>query len=235
MDGEAEGRAVSEPDGAGGTLTQRVHAALREAILTMGYPPGTLLRKAEICDRFGVSRSPVSDAIARLAAEGLVDVVPQSGSRVSSFSMAEVREASFLRDAVESAAVAKVALDRTEAQAALLVRNMRQQERRVAAGDHAGFYRLDEEFHAILMEATGYPGVASVAAGVSLQLKRARLLLLPEDGRPQDTLDEHRAILDAVLARDPQAARAAMTHHLGQLLTRIAPLEQKYPDFFRTQ
>ena len=107
-----------------GSLAQRVYLAIKQAILSLDFPPGATLRKAPICKRLGVSRAPVTEAIARLAAEGLVDVVPQSGTRVSYFSMPEIREGMFLREALELATVAKVARDLTEDQRKKLSRNM---------------------------------------------------------------------------------------------------------------
>nr|MEC9417188.1 GntR family transcriptional regulator [Pseudomonadota bacterium] len=110
-----------------GSLAQRVYEALRSSILAMDLPPGTLLRKQVICEQLGVSRSPVTEAITRLAGEGLVEVIPQSGSRVTKFSMSEIREGAFLREAIELAAVSKVAAERTEEQLTELNRNLRLQ------------------------------------------------------------------------------------------------------------
>ncbi|SLN38567.1 GntR family transcriptional regulator [Ruegeria meonggei] len=215
-----------------GSLAQRVYLAIKQAILSLDFAPGAILRKAPICDRLGVSRAPVTEAIARLAAEGLVDVVPQSGTRVSYFSMSEIREGAFLRQALELATVAKVARDLTEDQQKKLSRNMRLQELLIEDEDIAGFYQADEEFHALLMEFTGFKRLADVAQTVSLQVTRARMLLLPTPGRTAETLHEHRAIHDAVLSRDEQAAQNAMRHHLGQLMPRIEILQQEKPQLF---
>ncbi|WP_377194112.1 GntR family transcriptional regulator [Ruegeria meonggei] len=215
-----------------GSLAQRVYLAIKHAILSLDFAPGAILRKAPICDRLGVSRAPVTEAIARLAAEGLVDVVPQSGTRVSYFSMSEIREGAFLRQALELATVAKVARDLTEDQQKKLSRNMRLQELLIEDEDIAGFYQADEEFHALLMEFTGFKRLADVAQTVSLQVTRARMLLLPTPGRTAETLHEHRAIHDAVLSRDEQAAQNAMRHHLGQLMPRIEILQQEKPQLF---
>jgi len=111
-----------------GTLAQRVHASLREAILSMSLRPGDILRKPEICEALGVSRSPVSEAVARLAVEHLVRIVPQAGTYVARFSLEEVREGAFLREALELAAVEKVASEITDDQVVLLRRNLRLQE-----------------------------------------------------------------------------------------------------------
>ncbi|MAY61134.1 MAG: GntR family transcriptional regulator [Rhizobiales bacterium] len=216
-----------------GSLAQRVYLSLREAILTLEYRPGAVIRKSLICQQLGVSRQPVSEAITRLSSEGLVDVIPQSATRVSRFSLADLRESSFLREAVELAAVEKVAEQRSEEQLAQLSRTLRLQELLMADGDSAGFYQTDEDFHALLMELTGFPGVVSTAAAVSTPLKRARLAILPEPGRPAEVIAEHRAIVEAIRNRDVDAARAAMRLHLGQLMSRIEPLERQRPDLFR--
>ena len=91
-----------------GSLAGRVYLSLKDAILVLKFPPGSILRKGPICDRLGVSRSPVSEAITRLSSEGLVDVIPQSATRVAYFSMAEIREGAFLREALELASVAPI-------------------------------------------------------------------------------------------------------------------------------
>jgi DNA-binding GntR family transcriptional regulator len=215
-----------------GSLARRVHASLREAILALAYPPGAILRKGEICAAFGVSRSPVSEALARLAAEGLVDVVPQAGTYVARFSMAEIREGAFLREALELAAVERVAETATPDQIDALRRNLRMQEVHVAAGDAAGFHGLDMAMHELILSFTGYRRLSALAQTTWLHVDRARRLILPEPGRIAATLEEHRAILDALAARDPAAARAATRHHLRQLLTVIEPLATTRPDLF---
>lgn len=215
-----------------GSLAQRVYQSIKHAILALDFPPGANLRKAPICERLGVSRAPVSEAIARLAADGLVDVVPQSGTRVSYFSMAEIREGAFLREALELATVAKVARDLTEDQRKKLSRNMRMQELLIEDEDIPGFYQADEDFHALLMDFTGFLRLPEVAQTVSLQVSRARMLLLPTPGRVSETLAEHRAIFEAVSRHDEQGAQEAMRHHLGQLMPRIEVLRQEKPQLF---
>lgn len=215
-----------------GSLAQRVYLALRTAILSLDLPPGAVLRKSEICEQLGVSRSPVTEAITRLAAEGLVDVVPQSWSRVSKFSMSDIREGAFLREAVELAAVAKVATDRTEDQLAQLTRILRLQALLLEDNDDAGFYQADEQLHKLILTFTGYPRLETLAATGWLQVDRARQLLLPTPGRTQEAFDEHNAIIDAIRDKDANFARQAMKKHLSELVTRIEPLEQARPDLF---
>ncbi|MEM7523209.1 MAG: GntR family transcriptional regulator [Pseudomonadota bacterium] len=220
-------------DGLDGPLGQRVYTALRNAILDMSFEPGVVLRKSALCEQLGVSRSPVAEALGRLSSEGLVDVIPQSATRVSQLSLSELREESFLREAIEVAAVAKVAAEATPEKITKLSRNLRLQSLLVDDGDFQGFFEADLAFHELILEFTGYPKVLAAAGQMSLQLHRARTLLLPEDGRPGEAVTEHVAILDAIRAQDPAAAQTAMALHLRQLIKRIVPLEREHAGYFR--
>lgn len=215
-----------------GSLGQRVYQTLREAILSLAYRPGEILRKPEICEALGVSRSPVADAVARLATEGLVDVVPQAGTFVARFSMEEIREGAFLREAIEVAAIERVAETITEEQLTLLRRNLTVQAALIADGDIPGFYQTDARMHELLLSFTGFRKLAQVSETAWLHVNRARQLILPVPGRISATLEEHRAILAALEARDPEAARQATRAHLRQLVTYLEPLERERPDLF---
>lgn len=215
-----------------GSLGQRVYQCLRTAILALTYRPGEILRKPEICAALGVSRSPVSDAVARLAAEGLVEVVPQAGTFVARFSMEEIREGAFIREAIEVAAAERVAETVTDAQLVLLRRNLVVQAALLADGDISGFYKTDAEMHELILGFTGFRRLAQVSDTAWLNVNRARRLILPVPGRVAQTLDEHRAILSALEAREPAAARAAVQGHLRQLLHYLEPLERERPELF---
>lgn len=218
-----------------GSLGQRVYQSLKHAILTLAFRPGDIIRKPEICDRLGVSRSPVADAVARLASDGLVDVVPQAGTFVTRLSMTDIREGAFIREAIEVAAAELVAQMITEDQLRDLRRNLRMQEALAADGDRQGFMQLDGQMHDMILSYTGFPRLPQVSQTAWLSVNRARQLILPVEGRLQATLDEHRLILAAFEARDPQAARLAVQQHLRQLLIYLQPLEQNHPELFSAQ
>ncbi|MFM7335621.1 MAG: GntR family transcriptional regulator [Tabrizicola sp.] len=215
-----------------GSLGQRVYQSLKHAILTLDFRPGDSIRKPEICNRLGVSRSPVADAVAKLASDGLVDVIPQAGTFVTRLSMTDIREGAFIREAIEVAAAELVADQITEDQLRDLRRNLKLQETLVADGDRQGFMALDGQLHEMMLSFTGFPRLPQVAQTAWLSVHRARQLILPVAGRLNATLDEHRAILAAFEARDPEAARLAVQHHLRQLLTYLAPLERAHPELF---
>ena len=217
-----------------GTLTNRVYLSLRAAIVGLRYTPGEVLRKAEVCEALGVSRSPVSDAITRLAADGLVDVHPQAGTFVSRISIAEIREGAFIREALELAAIEHVAHSVADEQIGLLKRNLRIQRVMLDDGDQTGFYEHDAQMHELLLSFTGYRRLGRISESVRAQLDRARQLLLPAPGRLQEAYLEHEAVVGALEARDAAGAREALRHHLGQLVTMLTMLATREPALFHS-
>ena len=216
----------------GGSLGQRVYSSLREAILTLAFNPGEILRKPEICAALGVSRSPVAEAVARLAGEHLVRVVPQAGTFVARLSMGEVREGAFLRQALELAAVERVAETITEAQLVDLRRTLRIQAAHVADHDFSGFHQADAAMHDLILSFTGFTRLSALAESAWLHVNRARQLLLPSPGRVEQALAEHLQIVAALEAHDAVVARLATQHHLSQLTALLEPLAAAQPDLF---
>ena len=215
-----------------GLLSDRVYAALKAAILSMDFEPGAVLRKGAICEALGVSRTPVSDAIMKLEAEGLVEVFPQSATRVSKMSMKEIREDAFLREALEVSAVEYAATHRSDELLARLQRNLLMQVSQVEDGDYEEFFKTDQEFHRLIMDCCQIARLHETIGFVSNHMDRARLLLLPAPGRSVDSVQEHKQILEAIVKRNAKDARSAMQNHLRQLIKRLEPLEKERPELF---
>src|SRR5215469_1722419 len=136
---------------------ERVYGSLRRRIRELALPPGAPLRKEEIALELGVSRAPVSEAIARLAEEGLVEVFPQHGSFVAPIRAADVRESLFIRTALETEAMRRLAPIANADLVARLEENLIDQQNALATGDLAQFYDLDESLHSQLFAAVGNP------------------------------------------------------------------------------
>lgn len=163
-----------------------------------------------------------------------MDVVPQAGTYVARFSMNEVWEGAFLREAIEFAAIKRVAAAITEEQLVLLRRNLRVQAALMADGAFDGFYALDGDMHGILLSFTGFRRPALLADKVWVNVNRARRLVLPLSARVAEILAEHQTIVATLEQRDVDGARQALRHHLRQLLTFLEPLEREHPKFFVT-
>ena len=207
--------------------TERVYAVLRRRIRELSLAPGAPLRKEEIALELGVSRAPVSEAISRLAEEGLIDVFPQHGSFVALIRAADVRESLFLRTALEVEAMRRLAPAADAAVLARLDENIARQTAALAAGNLEAFYDLDEALHAAMFGAIESPRALRLLDASRAPLDRVRRLALPESGRPEQTLAEHRALVEAIRSGDGEYAAAAMRAHLAMVGRAI---EAKLPE-----
>ena len=196
---------------------ERVYGSLRRRIRELTLPPGAPLRKEEIALELGVSRAPVSEAIARLAEEGLIDVFPQHGSFVATIRAADVRESLFVRTALEVEAMRRLAGAADAAVLAVLDANIAAQAAALGAGDLERFYDLDEALHAAIFGAIAAPRALKLLDAARAPLDRVRRLALPERGRPEQTLAEHRALVEAIRSGEAEFAAAAMRAHLAQV------------------
>ncbi|HZZ34926.1 MAG TPA: GntR family transcriptional regulator [Caulobacteraceae bacterium] len=196
---------------------ERVYQDLRRRIRELTLPPGAPLRKEEIALALGVSRAPVSEAIARLADEALVDVFPQHGSFVAPIRAQDVRESLFIRTALEVEAIRRVAQHVNAELIARLEDNLAAQQVALKAGDFATFYDLDEALHAAIFSALESPRAQRLLDAARAPLDRPRRIALPEEGRPEETFAEHRRLVDAIRSQDPEFAAAAMRAHLAMV------------------
>jgi DNA-binding GntR family transcriptional regulator len=196
---------------------ERVYNDLRRRIRELALPPGAPLRKEEIALALGVSRAPVSEAIARLADEALVDVFPQHGSFVAPIRAQDVRESLFIRTALEVEAIRRVTQVVTAELTQRLEENLAAQEDALKAADLATFYDLDEALHATIFSAIDSPRAQRLLDAARAPLDRPRRIALPESGRPEETLAEHRRLVDAIRSQDPEFAAAAMRAHLSMV------------------
>ncbi|MEX0853701.1 MAG: GntR family transcriptional regulator [Bauldia sp.] len=222
----------ARPVRGGVSKAARVYGDLRASIVSLALRPGERLDKNIICQRMNVSRQPVAEAIARLADERLVDVEPQKGTFVARIRMADVLEAAFVRRVLEVAIVAKIADDIDDATLTDLDRNLAYQATALQAEDNEGFYALDLRFHTMLIEQAAMRRVGAAVESSRAPLERARRLLLLSPGRSGATLREHRAILAALKARNPDVAGAAMAAHLDKVMAEIRRFAARQSDLF---
>jgi DNA-binding GntR family transcriptional regulator len=206
--------------------------ALRERILALELPPGTVLARAELAEQFGVSQTPVRDALIKLGEQGLVDIYPQHATLVSRIDVTAALRAHFLRRALELEIVRELAgRDAQELVPvlALLRDRIAQQRRAQAARDYGAFILADRDFHRVTYEAAGMAELWPLIRQHSGHIDRLRRLHLPARGKAQDIVRDHLAILDAIARRDPAAAQAALRTHLAGTLTFVEEVRQRHP------
>ena len=214
------------------TAASRIYLELRAELVSLQRRPGEPVSEAEIALFYGVSRTPVREAILKLADEGLVEVFPQSGIFVSRIPLAALPEAIIVRRALE-ATTAQMAAERATASQILALHSILERQREAnAEKDREAFHQADEKFHATIAEVAGYPGIWTLIQQVKVHVDRYRRLTLPQQGRIPRVIAEHEAVLNAIEAHDPAGARIAMESHLENLLSNISTTQTINPGFF---
>jgi DNA-binding GntR family transcriptional regulator len=214
------------------TASARVYSDLRAQLVSLQRRPGEVVSEAEIALSYGVSRTPVREAILKLSDEGLLEIFPQSGIFVSRIPVAALPEAIIIRKALEET-TARLAAERATSSQILNLHSIVERQREAnAAKDRDVFHQADEMFHATIAEVAGYPGIWTLIQQVKVHVDRYRLLTLPQEGRIARTITEHEAILAGIEAHDPEVARAAMEFHLERLLADISATQSINPEFF---
>ncbi len=214
-----------------GNVTVFVTDTLRQAIVQLDLKPGEVIDKGAICDRLGVSRFPVSEALARLQAEGLVDILPQRGSTVSLVRIADVLEYMLIRKALEAEAVRVVTGNHSDELVETLQRNMSYQRAAVDIDDRNGFHERDLEFHDIIFGDMRFSKVKGVIENTRANLDRARRLILTPR-RLSVTLNEHHRILEGIAGGDAAAASAAMRAHIDSVMAELIAFATEHAELF---
>ena len=220
-------RAIARP-----TAATLIVARLRRAILDLSLPPGTPLVEKALTERFGVSRTPVREALIRLADDGLVEVFPQSGTFVGRIPVAALPEAVVVRQALEGAAVSLAITAAADTDLDRLDAIVRRQGAFASIDDREGFHAADENFHETIAAIAGHPGLWRFTEMAKAQIDRCRQLTLPVPGRMSTVVAEHGVILAALRRRDEPAARAAMSTHLSAVIPDVAAIRERHPTYF---
>lgn len=216
----------------GQSAAEFAYHQLRAAIISLAMPPGTVLSRAALAARLGLSQTPVREALIRLQEETLIEVIPQSATRVARIDLVQARQAHVLRLAVE------IEVARTHARSAdgriapMLARELARQEAIAASDDAEAFIAADNDFHAGLFEAAGLPDLWKLIRGQSGHLDRLRLLNLPTEGRARMLVADHRRIADAILAGDEAAAEQAVRDHFARVFSQIDTIRARHPHVF---
>jgi DNA-binding GntR family transcriptional regulator len=211
----------------------QVFEHMRDQIISMALPPGTVLSRPELALQYGISQTPVRDALMRLAEEGLVDVFPQHATRVSRIDVALARQAHFLRRSVEVEIVRTLAGAPDPALVDRLRATVARQQRMLELDDLAEFTATDQYFHRQLYEAAAVPDLFGLVRRQSGHLDRLRRLHLPIPGKANAVLRDHTAIVDAIATGDVGAAETALRDHLTGTLANVEEIRSRFRDYLR--
>jgi DNA-binding GntR family transcriptional regulator len=196
-------------------LYEDVAERLREQIFTHELAPGSWLDEQSLALAFGISRTPMREAIKVLASEGLVTTKMNKGAYVTEVDSRDLEQIFTVLSLLEGQAAKETALKATETQLTQLDNLHHRLEKAAADRDIGQFFEINVKFHEMIQEIAGNQWMNGVIVDLRKVLKLQRRDSLSRSGRLLSSLIEHRQILQAILNRDPVAAETAMRKHLA--------------------
>jgi DNA-binding GntR family transcriptional regulator len=209
-----------------------VHQRLRTVILNAQVLPGASISETELAGHLQVSRTPVREAMQKLEAEGLVQVVPQVGTFVTRLNLARIREALFVREAVECAAMMHLPMP-LEASSVSYLREM--VARHLVAAEQRDVVNVllsDDEFHKYLLELSGVPGVWRYVLDARETHRRIRVLAQTEFDSARRSASQHTEMIDFLAAGKPEKAVKIMREHIRMNEQFAVDIARTRPDYF---
>jgi DNA-binding GntR family transcriptional regulator len=191
---------------------------VREAILSGEMSGGQRLVEADLAEQLDVSRAAVRAALVELSSEGLVERIPNRGARVRTVTVAEAVHVTECRMVLEGLCARKAAERVTDADIAQLRELGAQMEEQVHAGEPLVYSELNGRLHSMIRQLAAQPVAEDLLKRMDAQMVRHRFRLSLRPGRPSQSLPQHLAMIEAVAARDPDAAEAATRAHLRSVI-----------------
>ena len=198
-------------------LREQVLDLLRQAIVEHRLKPGQRLIERELVEQIGVSRTTIREVLRQLAAEGLVATIPQRGAVVAIPTAEEAAELYEVRAALESLAARRFVEHASESQVKALRTAFGEVERVMSAGDDAdtrAMIQAKDLFYVILLKGSGNRSIHSILSGLTARVSVLRATSMAQPGRALQSLEEIRAIVEAVERGDAEAAARASAHHV---------------------
>jgi len=197
------------------SLHREVVARVRDMIVEGELLPSAKVPERLLCERFGISRTPLREALKVLASEGLVDLHPNRGATVSALTAASIDEVFPVMGALEALSGELAAARITDAGIAEIRALHYQMAVEHMRGDLAAYFRLNQEIHERILEAAGNPTLTALYRGLAGRIRRARYLANVTPERWSDAVREHEAILNALSTRQGAVLGDLLRRHLG--------------------
>lgn len=203
-----------------GLIRHRVFEELRQDILSCGLKPGEELREVELAKRYGVSKSPIRDALQKLEFEGLIEIEPRRGHRVAPIAVGDAEDILEMRSVLEAAALRKIAAEATDKHLAAL-----DDFREADTASMTAFARYNREFHSTIARMSGNRRLSESAEKLMENYDRLCLVSLGAEmdgeNRPAMALADHVSIIDALQARNAASAVRCSTRHIRRSRSQI--------------
>jgi DNA-binding GntR family transcriptional regulator len=205
---------------------EAAYERLREQFLAGRLMPGQRLVESELVESLGVSRAIVRSVLSRLAHDGLVDKEPNRGARVRMVSEEEAIEITQVRAALEGVAARFAAMNATTEDCEAMREILAEMRVLLGQNDLLAYSECNRRLHKLILTASGHMTAQRLIANLRAQMVRFQYRTILVPGRPNQSLAEHTAIVDAIVAHDADKAEAAMRTHLLHVTENLAQTQQ---------
>ncbi|MEF2967562.1 GntR family transcriptional regulator [Paenibacillus sp. M1] len=214
------------------SLNDVTYNKIKEDIMNMTLEPGMDVSVQKLSERYGVSRTPVREAVVRLQQSGLVEIYPQRKTVVSKIDLQRVREEWFIRTSLESAVVDEFIRKCSELVADTMQELINKQKKYLDRKFFIEFYHKDNRFHQLIFETAGESLAWYTIEEVASHFNRICLLYGKMEGARQSHIRQHENMVAAIRRRDAEGLRQAVTEHSGSLLEQVNSMSKQYPQYF---
>jgi DNA-binding GntR family transcriptional regulator len=203
------------------SLSQQAYQRLRDKIITLQLAPGALVNEAGLMQELRLGRTPIREALQRLACEGLIVLRPRRGAFVASLSIMDLQQIFEVRRMVEGYAAALAAERATDADVATMRAILDQLDQADEQDNTQAYIDIDRAFHRSLARSTHNRFLENTLSRLYNLNLRLWYLALDKIGPMREAIEEHRRILDAIEQRDSRLAEAVIQEHITSFQTRI--------------
>ncbi|MDM8356070.1 GntR family transcriptional regulator [Pandoraea communis] len=205
----------------GRSLTQRAYEAIKHDIITLRLRPGETLNEAQLMQSTGLGRTPVHQAMHRLALEGLLVILPRKGAMVAPVSLNDALEIIDVRMINETYCVELAARAATPDDLATIEAVLARSREAIAMRDVAATMCIDRDFHLAISRASRHQTLAELLRGLHERSLRFWFLALSTPSHLEGVYEEHLELFEALAAHDAERARRAITRHIEEFRTHI--------------
>ncbi|MGD7046348.1 GntR family transcriptional regulator [Jeotgalibacillus proteolyticus] len=214
------------------SIRDSVYEKVKQEILTLKLEPMTKISEMEISKKFDVSRTPVREAFLKLSEDGLIEIIPQSGTLVSRIDMNLVEEGRFVREKLEKAIVSEACRSFDDDHLLKLETNLAMQEFSIQK-DFTRMFELDEEFHRLLFQGCNKGRTWELIQHMNTQFIRLRMLRLHTEGLDWNVIvNQHIEIFKMITEKKAEDAEELMEAHLRLVDFEKGTIAEKYPHYF---
>ena len=215
------------------TTSNTIYYNLREEIINLYLEPGTSISEKELSEKYSVSRTPVREALVRLAQEGLVNIYPQKGTVISLIDLSAVEEGRFLREHLERAVVKEACIEFPQEYILTLEMNLKLQKMYIENHDYKKLFEADEQFHKIIFEGCNKKRIWKSINDGSTEFQRIRVLRLTVNSSWDNIYIQHKEIFNAIKNKTPEKAEEFMKEHLNMVVFDKKQVKESYPNYFK--